>query len=473
MAVLDYLDVDLADWRTEGAGRLDRQILRARHYEHYYDGLIASRLLSGDQRDIFRQLVPASRTNWSELTVNAVAERMLVVGFRFGGSSDDLAWTIWQASAMDSLGEMVQTDALVCGHTFVSVWPEEANPTGVQIIPEHPSQITLLYRAPNGHRRTVAAYKRVAEGAMLVEQLITPDQVVTWTRELAAAPDDSGALTFVGEPSGDPESVEANPTRTVPVVELAPAPRTVGPPRSELHSVIPIQDRINLEIYNRLVASDFGAFRQVTATGVKAERGPEGEYIAPFNVGADRLLTSENPDARFGVIQESTLKGYLDSVEADVQHLAAITQTPPHYLLGGMVNISGEALKAAEAGLVAKVRRRASHLGEGWESVQRLGLAMVGDPGAVNVSGETIWRDFETRSEGELVDALVKMRTLGVPRKVLWERWGASPQEIARWEQLAAAEAAADAAVSAAALGATDPYAALLGGGTTSPPPTT
>jgi hypothetical protein len=46
----------------------------------------------------------------------------------------------------------------------------------------------------------------------------------------------------------------------------------------------------------------------------------------------------------------------------------------------------------------------------------------------------------EARSEGEIVDALLKMSTLGVPRQVLWERWGVSPQEAERWEEAAAKE---------------------------------
>ncbi|KOX37522.1 hypothetical protein ADL07_04115, partial [Streptomyces sp. NRRL F-4707] len=49
---------------------------------------------------------------------------------------------------------------------------------------------------------------------------------------------------------------------------------------------------------------------------------------------------------------------------------------------------------------------------------------------------ETIWRNPEFRTEGELVDALVKMSTLGVPNEALWERWGASQTEIAQWSQL-------------------------------------
>ena len=73
----------------------------------------------------------------------------------------------------------------------------------------------------------------------------------------------------------------------------------------------------------------------------------------------------------------------------------------------------------------------------------RLALQLAGSPAAVDVSAEVIWADFETRSEGQRVDALVKMATLGVPRRVLWQRWGATPQEIERWETMLAAEQAA------------------------------
>jgi len=449
----------LADWRKEGAAKLDAQAWRCDRYERYFDGEVISRLLTGEQRDIFALMLPASRTNWAELVTNAVAERLLVTGFRFGGSSDDAAWAIWQASAMDSRAEMCQTDALVCGHTFVGVWPDEENPTGVQIVPEHPTQTTLLHRWSGGRRKVVAAYKRIVEGDELVEQLIFPDAIATWERAW-----NGDASVPVGPADVDPDMVEDNPAGVVPIVELAPAPRTKGPPRSELQSVLPIQDRINLTIYQRMVATDFGAFRQIWATGMTLERTDGGGYKAPFNVGADRLLTLSNAQGRIGVIPESSLSGYLDAVAADVQHLAAITQTPPHYLLGNMVNISGEALQAAESGLVAKVRRRAAHLGQGWEDVQRIALGYVGDPGAVNVQAETVWANFETRSEAQLVDALVKMRTLGVPLEVLWARWGASPQQIGQWQEMAARENAAQAASTAAALGAADPYAQLLAG---------
>ena len=452
-ALLRGVDRTLLGWRAVADAQLDRQAARAREYTACYEGdRDVPTLLNTDERTAFRALIRQAKANWAELVVSAVAERLHVVGFRVAGAEgDEAAWRIWQANGLDADSEMLQTDALVCGHGYAMVWPDDDNPEGVTVTGEHPSQMTVLYQ-PGSRRRRVAAYKRFEQDGWSAAVLILPDVVATWFRDgTAAAWDD------------EPVEVVANTFGRVPVVELTPAPRTVGMPRSELKSVLPIQDRINATLFNRLVATDYGAFRQIYATGLPLTRNPDGTAKRPFDVGANRLLVNENPDGRFGAFPESTLAGYINAVAADVQHLAAITQTPPHYLLGAMVNASGDALKAAETGLVAKVRRRAAHLGEGWEEVLRLAFAAVGDEErAQDRNSEVIWRDFESRSEGETVDALVKMATLGVPREVLWQRWGASPQDIARWPAMLAVEQASTAAATASALGAVDPYAQLL-----------
>jgi hypothetical protein len=434
MADYEYRGHTLHEWREMGRRKLEEQRVDAERFTEYYEGTPIGITLSGNQREIFRRLLRECRANWCELVISAVAERLHVVGFRFGDEEiDNLAWLVWQASQMDADHEMVQTDALVCGHSYVSIWPDEDNPSGVVIFPEHPTQVTCFYDPPD-RRNVIVAYKHIEDE----DTLTFPDLVAHWYH-------------------GGKHETERNELGVVPYEELVPNPRTLRPGRSELQSAISFQDRINTGVYNRLVAEDFGAFRQVTATGIALTRTIEGAYEAPFDVGADRLLVSENADARFGVIPESTLSGYLAAEDADVSHLAAITQTPPHYLLGKIANLSASALKAAETGLVAKVRRRAAHLGEGWERVIRRALYFVGSPGALEVQAETVWRDFESRTEGELVDALMKMSALGVPREVLWEKWGASPQDVERWRDLAEeeeADMAEAAAQQAAALAA-------------------
>jgi hypothetical protein len=453
-----YLGVPLERWRAVAAQQLDEQTREDAKYLRYYDGEHDLDALPGESREIFRRLMKESRTNWCELIVDSVAERLIVQGFRFADEATSaLVWRIWQASRMDADAEMVQTDALACGHSYVSVWPDPDSPEGVTIAPEHPSEVTVI-SWPGARRRRLVGYKRFGDpvgGG--IEVLATATLVVVWW-----------------QPDGElpARRVQVNPTGRVPFHELTPAPRTKGAPRSELHSVLPIQDRINTTIYNRMVATDFGAFRQLTATGLRlARRTVENEdgttrevTVPPFDVGADRLLVNENPEGRFGAIPESNLRGYLDSDDKDVQHLAAITKTPPHYLLGQMINIPASGMKAAETGLVAKVRRRATHLGEGWEDVARDALHVIGAAGADDMAAEVAWRDFETRSEAELSDALTKQATLDVPQDVLWERLGASPQQITEWHEMNRRNGVVSARLTAAALGATDPYAALLAG---------
>lgn len=469
------IEAYLEAWRTMAENKLDWQAARAARYQRYYDGeepVLA--LLDTDERRTFKRFLQIARANWAELVVNAVAERLTVTGFRFGPASDR-AWQIWQASQMDADSELVQTDALVTGSAPVLVQADEDNPAGGSIYPESPLQACVLYE-PGNRRQRIAGYKRFEdEHGQRTEQLILPDLIATW------APDGTG---------GRPLDIAENPAGTVTMIEVVPQPRTLGAPRSELKPALPICDRIQTTIFNRLVATDYGAFRQIWATGVRVARQviretsgepvcdpdtgqPVTRPIRPYDVGANRLLANENPEGRFGSFPESTLAGYLASVEQDVNQMAAITQTPPHYLLGQMVNLSADAITAAEAGLVAKVRRRSLHIGEAWEEVMRLALGLVGDPAAVDVSGEVIWADFETRSEAQRVDALTKMATLGVPTEVLWERWGASPQEVIRWRQLAAAQAAEQAANQAAALGAGDIAALMQAGAAPAMPPGT
>ena len=264
------------------------------------------------------------------------------------------------------------------------VQQDEDNPTGVSISTESPMQATVVYQ-PGNRRKRLAGYKRYREPGenAATEWLLTADEVATWP------------------PRADRRRpiIEPNPTGVIGMIPIVPQPRTLGPGRSELLSAVSFQDRINTTIFNRMVAGDFGAYRQVWATGiklmrevVKTEEGGEVTKVqAPFQMGANRLLTNESPEGRFGSLPPTDLRGYLDSAEQDVTMLAAATQTPMHYLTGQLVNLSADAIRAAEAGLVAKVRRRSLHIGEAWEETIRTAFTLTGRPGATDVSAETQW----------------------------------------------------------------------------------
>ncbi len=68
------------------------------------------------------------------------------------------------------------------------------------------------------------------------------------------------------------------------------------------------------------------------------------------------------------------IKSFVTGVEMLVQHIASQTKTPPHYFYLSGQFPSGESIKSAETGLVAKVLRKQRYFGEGWEEVVRLGF---------------------------------------------------------------------------------------------------
>jgi hypothetical protein len=123
-----------------------------------------------------------------------------------------------------------------------------------------------------------------------------------------------------------------------------------------------------------------------------------------------------------------------------VKHLSSLSQVPPVYLLGDIVNLSAEALAASEAGLQRKVSEKRTIFGEAWAQVMR--LASVADGKADSDAlwdNRIVWRDTEARSLAATVDALGKLsQMLQVPPEALWERVpGVTPSDVAAWKQMA------------------------------------
>jgi hypothetical protein len=392
-------------------------------------------------RELLGRLLQMTNTNFMQLVVDAAMERMHVEGFRIGGEVSEPVWKIWQGNAWDLGSEMVFLECLAVGEALVLVDPTTNEFDVPTMTPEHPSQAIVEYR-PGSFLDRVAGLKTYDDdiNEVRVATVYTVDRVETWWAPLPK----SGVVILAKKPAWEYQgSISGpNPLGEVPLVPFHNRPRMLHPSTSEFATVIPIQRRINKTILDRLVMQEFSAFKQKWASGIDIPNDPvTGQPIEPFKVAVDRMFTSTDPDTRFGTFESDDIKGLLEGVDADVKAIAAIVATPAHYLLGNLVNLAAEAMKAAEASLISRVRRHMRHLEEPGETVARLGLKASGDSVPNSADMETVWRNPEYRTEGELVDALVKMRTLGVPLEALWERYGATQTEIARWKTQVDAEA--------------------------------
>lgn len=413
--------------------------------EAYYCGNHPLPIAPDKAKDAFRRLLKQSRSNWMGLVVDAVNERLAVEGFRYGsdGSADKQAWKIWQANGLDVGSQFVHIEALKHGESFVLVEPNPENPRLPLIHPEHPTQVVVACDAGRPRRRRAAFKKWLDESGYVYATLYLPEEIYKLRSQVVRKSGERQPILWVRREIAGEDFPLANPLGEPPIVPFWNKPKMLGGGVSELEGLTDIQDRINKTLFDRLMAAEFSAFRQKWGTGIEIPTDPETDQpIEPYKSAVDRLWLHENPEARFGEFSETNLAGYISSVEADIQHLAAISRTPPHYLLGQSGAFpSGESLKSTETGLVAKASQRAVVFGEGWEEVMRLAFKIIGSPKAKVTDAETIWRNPESRTLGELTDSLLKMRSLGAPQEALWVDYGLSPQKIAQWKAWAAEEA--------------------------------
>jgi hypothetical protein len=430
--------------------RLYAQLKRQREtfelFDAYYCGKPA-RLpwLPEQARDEFARLLSLSNSNYMGLVVDAMVERQIVEGFRIGKNlaADMPTWDIWQANNLDASSDQVLLEAAIGGCSFLLVAPPGPDDAYPLIYAEHPTQATVEYEPGSGRRRRAAGLKVWQDdwSEQMMATLYLPDAIYKFQ---APAPKYGQS---VGEPQWKPREVRGelwpapNPLGEVPLVEVANNPRMLTGGISELADVISIQDRVNKTLADRLMSQDFGAFPQKWASGYPEDDGNGNANT--IDVGRDRMVTSDVAETKFGQWDAAPLDPYSAAKREDVKDIASRTRTPAQYLLGEMSNVNGETLKASESGLVSKVRQRNRTAGEGLEDAVRLARKAAGKSDAAGKI-ETKWRNPEFRTEGELVDSLVKMSTLHVPDEALWERWGASEIEIARWRKMAADQAALD-----------------------------
>jgi hypothetical protein len=406
------------------------------------------------QNDL-RRLIALTKSNYMGLVVDSMVERMQIEGFRLNGESigDQQTWAIWQANNMDSGSDQVLLEAAIAGCSYIQVSPNNAEPARPVITPEHPAQTIVAYEPGTARRRRAAALKvwRDEWTGHMMATLYLPSVLFKWEAEKSAQPTPGYGtpLSDMSRPNWVPRMVASeqwpapNPLGVVPIVEIPNNPRLLTGGVSEIADVITIQDRVNKTLADRLMTQDYGAFPQKWATGYQFEDDDGNEQDIGMQIGRARVVTAESAETKFGQWDAAAIDPYSAAKREDVKDIASRTRTPAQYLLGEMSNVNGETLKASESGLVSKVRQRQRTAGEGVEETVRLTRRAAGLSGA-DEAMEIVWRNPEFRTEGELVDALTKMKGLGVPEEALWERWGASQVEIERWKEQRAEQTTLD-----------------------------
>jgi hypothetical protein len=436
-----------SEWRDVLAARLDQRWNKLAVYDAYYEGDQPLHYATEKFNEVYGGLFHALSDNWCQIVVDSSVERLRVQGFRFGQQqeADGDAWDIWQANGLDGEANMLHTEAVKLSEAYWLVSPP--NGDGVpRITAEHPSQVIVAVDPANRRKRLAALKKWKDDDGYVRANVYLPDQVYKWrTKQQPTIID--GMVDYRTDRWNLIERIR-NPLGTVPVVPAPNNPSMLKGGKSDLSGgVIELQNAINKLLADMLIGSEYKAFPQRVLLGIDAPKDANGRPIPLSQVEAasakSHLWMFPGKDAKAFEFSPADLTNFRGAIDGLIRDLTAQTRTPPHYVSGQIVNASGDALKAAETGLVSKVRDKMDPFGEAHEEAMRLAFRAISpdDPRAQATDAETIWRDPESRSQAEVVDAATKLATLGVPNEVLWEKCGFSPQEIDRMKQMAETDA--------------------------------
>lgn len=443
-------------WRVALDAELTARLPRVELFSAYYSGQHRLQFATSKYRETFGDLFKEFATNWCGLVVDVAVERLAVLGFRFGeDEADDDAWAIWQANGLDARSISGHTEAVKCETSYLCVGPPRRQGAEPVITVEHPRECVTAHD-PSDRRLRLAGLKKYRDiNGDIYSVVYLPDRIVTFKREgtVERAWGLGLALPYMPDGAGDwkVESDVDNPLGVVPLIPLENAPNLLTGGTSDLAPAVALNDAANKFFTDMLVASEFTSFPQRVLTGVELPRDPITQEVvsdAQLRAAVSRLWSFEDPDARVFDLPAASLSNYVEGVDLAVQHLAAQTRTPPHYLLAKLANLSGDALKAAETGLTARCRRKHIDFSDSWEEAMRLAFKWrsVDRPGWAGAEddlrrstmddAETIWASPESKDEAQLADSLVKKASFGVPQEILWEEAGYTPKQIKRMKEL-------------------------------------
>lgn len=409
------------------------------------------RFASDKFREKFHERYAGFTDNWCAPVVEAVGERMVYLGLRPAGKlgADTELSRAWEATGADAGIQEALAVRSAASRAFALVSPTN-RADRPRITFEHP-ELTIVDEDPaTGVRR--AALIMWADDNWEYATLYTATEVWKFQRKTSedremrqGRPVDVGSGWEPRHHNTDDTWPAKNPLGHVPIVEMKNR-SFLRPdhPISEISGVMAMQDAINLNWAYLLNALDRVSLPQRIITGADIPEVPvldnDGQIAGYRPVDLDSL-TGENilwingDEAKPHEWSAAQIAPFLEVTQQAVEHIAAQTRTPPHYLSGKMVNTAAEALTISEAGLVSRARQSILFVNQDVRTINYLTALAMGrsekEADAI-AAGTPMWADPQYRSDAQRADALLKKKQLGYPMKYLLEQDGLPPHEIDR-----------------------------------------
>jgi len=391
-------------------------------------GYVASKV-----KNLFGRLLVGFRDNLCSSVVDSFADRLQMVGISASDTDQQLRIAdIWKRNRMEGLTGRVMRQVINLGDAFVLVW-SDANGLA-RFYPQPKGTMVVRYEDDGEDRRITEAVKAWLATDSLTQQKrlrvtrYLPDRIERYSRlgEDATVPHSLTQLRPYDEDGG--EAIVGNSYDVVPIFHFSNSDDVEEFAYSEIGDVIPLQNALNKSIVDMLTGCEYAALPQRYAIGLEVEHDANGKPISPFSSDPSRVwIASEG--TTFGQFDPADLEQFL-KVHNDLRaEIARVSRTPLHLLTLNSGDFpSGEALRTAEAPLLAKVRDRQVMWGCVWEEAMRFALRIEGI--VEDVSLDTQWEDTAPRNESEMVKAALDKRDVGVSTRQIRRELGYTDEQI-------------------------------------------
>lgn len=386
-----------------------------------------------------KKLGELSATPWLSLVVTSAAQCLGVDSLK---SSRDVGrelqpqergpWRTWVMNRFDQRQHAIYRAALTYGIAYNKIKPGQDQRTGEDMAVMRgvsPRRMLALYRDPaedDWAEYSIEVGTKGSDGLRLLEVM---DDEATYRLSI----DEAGKVEFIDDSRHD--------VGVVPVVRYCNMLDLDGRSFGEVEPFIGVAARANKTLYDRLLVQHFSSWKIRTVAGMAKPDDDEEAARAKLQLRQDDLLVADDPDTKFGTLDETPLGGFLEAERQDRETLSAVSQTPS-YAFGPLINLSADAIAAAKAGQTQKVAERQKTFGSSHIQSARLAAAEEGDEEtARDVHLRIGWQDLEIRSISQAVDALGKAaQMLQVPPQALWSRIpGVEKSDVDEWTAMARA----------------------------------
>lgn len=388
---------------------LPRKAIIFNEYHRYYEGDHPRVWLTESMKKMFdAKLTESMSENWCELVVDAPIHRIEVTDWDGPGAVK--AQAIWDDNDLGLDQSDVYRNMRITGESFVHAWPDDQSDTGYDV---NVIDARWVYWPENCHRadpdvvvwcwpdRIDRVWRATVFYPEVCIRLIGPkivvgsnDNIFPGVNAFSIDPDEPG-----GKHGFD----------KVPIIRFARARRG----RSVLKSIKKIQDKINKLEANKMVSSEFNAWRKLIM--LTSQEIPDDM----LEMRPDRAMVLHpgglDNEAATNIWEGSAteLSNYDKSIQCETEKLFTIAGLPKHMLINQGRTPSGDAIEADEGPLLELIADAQRVCEASWIDLMDL-FGIIAQP---------LWRPSYTKPDKDIVEAVKNIVGAGMPLDAALKRY--------------------------------------------------